>query len=292
MIITRLRGGLGNQLFQYAAARRLADQTGQELGFDLRELWAFERFQEAGQGDTPRPFLLSRYPVRGRVLSHAGLLLRGHIESRLWRRGLRAIGWKGYWAEQGQSYRPLPRRRGLYLDGYWQSWRYLEGGRAVLLKDLAPKAAPQGLNARLLKAMAAGNAVCVHVRRGDYVTLAAASSFHGLMGQDYYKAGVKRLGAAARGATYYVFSDEPAWAKRHLPLPGTRVIVGHNSVLEPEQDLRLMAACRHFIIANSSLSWWGAWLGRHRSKKVVAPRLWFKSGPPTPDLCPPDWIRL
>jgi hypothetical protein len=277
VIIARLQGGLGNQLFQYAAGRRLAGRREQELGLDIRDL------RRTAKGNTPRPYLLDRLNIRATVLPAAALLLRGHFPGRLGR----VTGWRR--VRETGGYLPLPEGRGgAYLDGYWQSWRYLQGQRPALLRDLVPLKPAAGRNALLLKQMAAENAVCVHVRRGDYASQPGAQAYHGLIGPAYYKAAAKRLGKAV----YYVFSDEPAWARRHLPLPGRRVIVDHNGVDAPEEDLRLMAACRHFIIANSSLSWWGAWLGVQKGKKVVAPAQWFKAGPPTPELCPPAWIRL
>ena len=309
MIALRLQGGLGNQLFQYAAARALADSLGRDLGLDLRDFTAYERRRRlAGlpiigarlaRGDTPRPYLLDRYSVRARVLNPLGLTLRGFPNSRRWRRVLRRVGLgRGLLVQEQEP----GHRSGLfgevrgagfaYLDGYWQSWRYFEDRRPALLADLTLRRPPLGANKAMLERVRACKAVCVHVRRGDYVSLPDAAAFHGLMGPAYYRAAVKRLGAGARGATFFVFSDEPEWARKHLVLPGKKVVVDHNSVHEPEEDLRLMAACRHFILANSSLSWWGAWLGAWPGKRVVAPRQWFKAGPPMPDLCPPGWSRL
>lgn len=295
MIAVRLQGGLGNQLFQYATARALADLLGRDLGLDLRG------FTPSGRrpGDTPRPYLLGRYAVRAHALPTGLLLKMGFPFTREWRRVWRAAGFgRGLLAqEEGLSFQPELKTRArkaefVYLDGYWQSWRYFQERRAQVLKDLRPLRKPSAVNAASLKRLARENAVCVHVRRGDYVSLPAAAAYHGLLGADYYRAAVKRLGAAARGARFYVFSDEPAWARRNLSLPGKMVVVDQNSVDKPEEDLRLMAACRHFILANSSLSWWGAWMGSRPGKRVVAPRSWFRQGPPTPDLCPKDWMRI
>jgi hypothetical protein len=295
VIAVRLQGGLGNQLFQYAAGRALADRLGRDLGLDLRG------FTPSGRslGDTPRPYLLDRYAIRARALPTGFLLKMGFPFSRPWRRVWRGAGFvRGLLAqEEGLAFQPKLEARArkagfVYLDGYWQSWRYFQNRRAELLQDLRPLRGPSAVNAASLKRLARENAVCVHVRRGDYVSLPAAAAFHGLLGADYYRAAVKRLGAAARGARFYVFSDEPAWARRNLVLPGKMVVVDQNGVDEPEEDLRLMAACRHFILANSSLSWWGAWMGSRPGKRVVAPRSWFRQGPATPDLCPKDWMRI
>jgi hypothetical protein len=295
MIAVRLQGGLGNQLFQYAAARSLADRLGRDLGLDLRGFTPLGRERK----DTPRPYLLDRYAIRARAVPTGTFLRMGFPFSRQVRRVWRGAGFgRGLLAQEaGLNYQPDLKTRArtasfVYLDGYWQSWRYFQERRAALLQDLTPLHKPSAVNAASLKRLARENAVCVHVRRGDYVSLPAAAAYHGLLGADYYRAAVKRLGAAARGARFYVFSDEPAWARRNLGLPGKVVVVDQNSVDKPEEDLRLMAACRHFILANSSLSWWGAWMGSRPGKRVVAPKSWFRQGPATPDLCPKDWMRI
>lgn len=293
MIVVRLQGGLGNQLFQYAAGRTLADKLGRDLRFDIRSL------ERPGFKITPRPYLLDRYPVRAGVVDPLRLVLNGFPRSPRLRSLLRGSGLFGslLLVEQEGRYRfdlksEARHRAFVYLDGFWQSWRYFASDGRSLREELSPFRPPTGRNAYILGRLAGKKTVCVHVRRGDYVTRAAAAAFHGLVGVDYYRAAVKRLGASARGATFYIFSDEPAWARQHLGLPGKKVFVEHNPVEEPQEDLRLMAACRHFVIANSSFSWWAAWLGRARDKRVVAPKRWFKAGPPVPHLCPPGWLRI
>ena len=107
-----------------------------------------------------------------------------------------------------------------------------------------------------------------------------------------YRAAVERLATAAEGATFFVFSEEPAWARANLHL-GRPAHFVEGSGDRPWEDVRLMAACRHFVIANSTLSWWGAWLGSWPGKRVVAPARCFASGElDTRDLCPPDWRRV
>jgi hypothetical protein len=309
VIVVRLQGGLGNQLFQYAAGRALADRLGRGLSLDLRDFGAYERRARLARiplaggllakGDTPRPFLLDRFEIRAARWRALALWMAGFPSHRRTRRLLRLFGLgRGILIQE----RDRSRLASLdacaasgdpaYLDGYWQSWRYFEGSEAALREDLSFKRPPSGRNALLLRRLQRGRSVCVHVRRGDYVSDPGAARVHGLMGRDYYDAAVKRLGPSVRGASYYVFSDEPAWARAHLRFPGPTRVVDHNGVDEPEEDLRLMSACRHFIMANSSLSWWGAWLSTRPGKRVVAPQRWFKSGAAAPDLLPPNWISL
>jgi hypothetical protein len=135
--------------------------------------------------------------------------------------------------------------------------------------------------------------VRLHVRRGDYVTDPSANAFHGLCPLDYYHRG---LDEAARDLTRpecFVFSDDPAWVRENLKLAAPMTVVDVHGPGEAHVDLRLMAACHSHVIANSSLSWWGAWLGRRPGKRVVAPRQWFRSPDrDASDLVPDRWVRL
>jgi len=131
------------------------------------------------------------------------------------------------------------------------------------------------------------------VRRGDYLTSPAASGCHGVCPPEYYHAAVKELATRLRSPHFYVFSDDPAWVKAQLNLPHPTTFVDHNDAEHGYEDLRLMASCRHHIIANSTFSWWGAWLGGYPEKRVVAPQKWFRDDRvDTADLIPQGWQRI
>ncbi len=290
--ICELTGGLGNQLFQYAAARGLCVREARALYF----AWHLHR------GDTHRRFMLDVFrlgagvgpvPLGRTRLCWLGLRspLRNRKAGPLWTRARCRLERLG---ERDFAYQPLASvAPGVVLEGYFQSWRYFEEVQSQLRAELQLRHAPQGRNAALLRQMGDENAICLHVRRGDYAADPATAAYHGLLGSAYYRAAIEELGAAARGGTFYVFSDEPAWARANLETGGRTVVVDHNSVDEPWEDMRLMAGCRHFVIANSSLSWWGAWLAASPDKRVIAPRRWFQGAAhDTKDLCPPTWVRL
>ena len=292
--IVELTGGLGNQLFQYAAARALALREARRLHF----AWHLHR------GDTQRRFMLSAFSLPVGVdrepLTRMRLRLLG-LRSPLplvdrkpgptWQRMTCRLA---HLKERGFAHAPLASdAQGVVLQGYFQSWRYFADAQPEIRSELQVAQPPSGPNAVLLRRMATENAVCLHIRRGDYVSNPAAAAFHGSMQLDYYRAAIAALGACGRDATFYVFSDDPAWARAHLQTGRPTVVVAHNGVDAPWEDLRLMAACRHFVIANSSLSWWGAWLSEHPQKRVVAPARWFADSTiDTRDLCPGTWLRL
>jgi glycosyl transferase family 11 len=283
MVVFYSMGGLGNQMFQYATARGLARRLGIDVGADTS--WHGRTLPDT----TPRPFVLPRLNVQLRALS---------MRERFWARiaSDRILGRFPLlpWAvrrERDFSYDPSIARSGdrTYLFGYWQSPRYFEDARDTLVPELLPRAPPSDADRRVIESMRGCESVFVHVRRGDYVSLAAAAANHGTCSVEYYRAAFDVVAGAVRAPVLFVFSDDPAWARENLKFPAPTVYVDHNSPGDAEQDLRLMASCRHAIIANSSFSWWGAWLGDQEGRVVVAPRRWFADGRPTPDLLPPTW---
>jgi hypothetical protein len=137
------------------------------------------------------------------------------------------------------------------------------------------------------------NSVCLHVRHGDYITDPRVNVVHGIVGLDYYQRAMENLRRRLSSPSFYIFSDDPDWARDQLRPPGLTTCVAHNLGKCDHEDLRLMRACRHFIIANSSFSWWGAWLSTSPQKVVIAPEKWLRASYYSPtDIVPESWIRL
>ena len=131
------------------------------------------------------------------------------------------------------------------------------------------------------------------MRRGDYVTNPTTHRYHGACGPDYYEAAQRLLLQTLGNAQLFVFSDDPAWVEANMRFVLPATILKHNSPEQDYEDLRLMALCRHHIIANSTFSWWGAWLSQSLEKIVVAPKNWFKeAGHTTEDLLPREWRTI
>lgn len=288
MIVVRLCGGLGNQLFAYAAGRRLAALRHTELVLDLG--W----YGRKPPLDTPRAYELGHYPIRAR-LTTPGEALWCRLHEGRWVRRLPFLPrhWQHY---REKSFEFEPRVLNLpdntYLDGYWQSYRYFEDIADLIRTELTPMACFGPHDEKIAALIAQGNAVSVHVRRGDYVTHQIASANHGLCSLEYYKAALGRVLAHVVRPHFFVFSDDPAWTQQNLPLPGPSTFVEHNGPATAFQDLRLMALCDHQIAANSSFSWWGAWLNTRPDKIVVTPRQWFTDQRDISSLTPNDWIRI
>jgi hypothetical protein len=287
-LVLNLLGGLGNQLFQYACGWALAQEHGRALVLDAG---SFDQYKL-------RPFLLDRLKITARRATgpeldawglQAGRFAR--IRRRLFGTAIAAVHEPAYtWGPLA-----LPASGDVWLNGYWQSERYFAAHKAELKAQFAVKAAPNGVNARFLRAIrgAGPKAAALHVRRGDYVSSGFAARTHGSLGLGYYAAAVARLRAQVKGAKLFVFSDDPAWARANLPFAAQAVLVDANGPAAPEQDLRLMAACRHVVLANSTFSWWGAWLGERPGSRVLAPQQWFKTKKLDPrDLLPQRWQRV
>jgi hypothetical protein len=290
MIISRLCGGLGNQLFQYAAGRRLADARGVDLILDLSWFDRHEFF------DTQRDYELDHYSInarkansnekfwfqfhRGKILSHIPFIPKRWL----------------YYKERAFNFdsRLIDLPDNSYIEGYWQSYKYLVGIESKLRDELIPRKI-FSYQDRLIETKifsSEGGSVSLHVRRGDYVTNLKAAKNHGLCSQIYYEKAVENILSHVKKPHFFIFSDDIEWVHKNMTLPGKVTYVGHNGTKNAFQDLRLMSICDHHIVANSSFSWWGAWLSGKDEGCVIAPINWFADGRSTDDLTPSHWVRL
>jgi hypothetical protein len=295
VIVVELCGGLGNQLFQYAAGRTLADRLGTGLGLDVRPLLAADS----------RPYGLGHFNIRATVVPLRDLppryrlphgwrwaLTRGlvdRVRAAVRRPALRHLRPVVY---QGSAFRDV--LAGVtddsWLEGYWQSERYFAEGAKRVRDDLTLKRVTPVTAALQHDIERLACPVAVHVRRGDYAAVASTRAYHGLCGLDYYEAAMARVRQQHPEATFVLFSDDPGWVAANLRATPS-LLVTANGGGRPHEDLHLMSRCRAHIIANSSFSWWGAWLAR--SELVIAPRQWFRS--PAADgshVVPDRWLRL
>lgn len=280
MILVQLLGGLGNQMFQYAAGRALAERHGVPLKLNVSALHNFN------PTDTPRRYALEPFAIEAPLATTAELRTfsarrRLHLAHRL--------------QEQGTAFNQAFMYAGprTALIGYWQSERYFADIAPTVRREFTIRAAPSARDESLLNEIRSLDAVSVHIRRGDYVTNATINALHGLLPPSYYQEAAAGLADQIAAPHFYIFSDDPAWAREHLTLPGPITVIDHHGPDDACEDLRLMCACKYHIVANSSFSWWGAWLSERPGKIVVAPRQWFRSPDvDASDICPPEWIRL
>lgn len=278
MITIQLLGGLGNQMFQYAAAKSLAEKNKTKVRLDLT--WFDQQFDS---GTTPRTYELDCFVLDKKIIRYEP----SHLD---FFKNMLVYSYKEPHFQYDPKFYNLPKQT--TLKGYFQSEKYFSDIRAILLEDFFWAKKPSGKNSLVLKEIQnTPNCVSVHVRRGDYVSNENAAKFHGLTGVEYYQAAVKTIAKSVNKIKLYIFSDEPEWCKKNLKFQHDTVYVSHNS--EGSEDMRLMKACRHNIIANSSFSWWGAWLNENPEKIVIAPKTWFSHGETnTNDVIPESWLKI
>lgn len=292
MIIAKLIGGLGNQMFQYATGRALAERQGVALlldasGFDHYDLRRYE---------------LGELAIKARVASPEELSAAGVVASEpTWmERALRKAGLRrpaNMLREASFTYdaRIESAAAPTYLDGYWQSQRYFASIAEILRREFVLKAPLDAANVALAAeiARAAGHAVSLHIRRGDYVKDAHTAQYHGICSLDYYRAAVTYVAQRVGAPHFFVFSDDHEWVQANFDIGYPTTLVQVNGADRGVCDMALMKACAHHIIANSSFSWWGAWLNPSQDKIVVAPQRWFSGAShDTTDLIPTSWVRL
>ncbi|MGC8559495.1 MAG: alpha-1,2-fucosyltransferase [Phycisphaerae bacterium] len=280
-IISRLQGGLGNQLFQYAAARALGLRLGLQVEFDISAL----------KLDKKRRFELHafRLPSKLRIASYPDGRRRNPLAR--WLNPREIVREKHF--EYDPDIEKLNARSSIHLIGYWQTEKYFKSVEHEIRRDLefaVPLDAPNGVMLEKIRSL---NAVSVHFRRGDYVNEKHTADYHGVPSMKYYHNSVEAILEGVPDAMLFIFSDDPGWVRDHFHPRAPVTIVDINTPDQPAADLRLMAACKHHILANSSFSWWGAWLNPNRDKMVVAPSRWFSGATSnTVDLLPPQWRAL
>jgi Glycosyl transferase family 11 len=179
-----------------------------------------------------------------------------------------------------------------YLMGYWQSEQYFADIANIIREDFTFKLPMSQQNAELAKQINQVNAVSLHIRRGDYANNPETMATYGLCSLDYYKEAIRYIVERVNAPHFFIFSDDINWVKNNLKIDYPYQYVDHNHGTESYNDMRLMSLCKHHIIANSSFSWWGAWLNRNPEKLVVAPQKWFANELNVDDLFPRGWITL
>jgi hypothetical protein len=289
MIIVNLKGGLGNQMFQYAAGKALALEHNTNLKLDL--LW----FNTISKIDTVRTYDLSCFSIPTDSIASAKELKK--IKQKIF---LLKIVKKIYpsfstsvFSEKHYNYDPnfLSFPANAYITGYWQSFRYFEQFAEYIQKDFTFTTPMNIKNQIFSELILTTSSVSIHIRRGDYITNTHANSFHGTTSLEYYYEAVKYIGEYIKNPNFFIFSDDIQWVKENLSLSYPTIYIDHNQMAF--EDMRLMSLCKHNIIANSSFSWWGAWLNQNSEKIVIAPKKWFNdSSINTIDLIPKSWVQL
>lgn len=262
MIISKLQGGLGNQLFQWAFGRNLSNINNVPLYLDSN----FYRLSI--QGVTKRAFSLDKFPYLNYTLTDS----------------LEDNGKQFLRFSEPSNFTNLNYNLNYnyYLEGYFQSEKYFIESSDLIKKDLRPS--NENLDRLVTKYPIDKNDISIHIRRTDYI---ASNGYHPVQSIEYYKQAIEIIGDYDN---IFVFSDDINWCKENLKFDNMIFIDGNDDV----EDLWIMSLCKNNVIANSSFSWWGAWLNNNKDKKVIAPSNWFGNhlGLNTSDIIPESWLII
>lgn len=295
MIVVKLMGGLGNQLFQYAFGRSLAVKHSTELKLDTSYLLNRSPLENF----TFREYELGPFNIQASFAS--SVEIKKYSSSRISKAINYFLLYFPYFSAEVYLREPffqffskaLNAPSDTYIDGYWQSEKYFSNIRNQLLKDFTLKS-PLSLNSqRLAEEITNSQSVGIHVRKTDYLSNFQTKKYYADCGEDYYKKAMDLISTKISNPLFYVFSDEPSWFKENVDTGFNVVYVEGNAGANSYEDMYLMSLCKHTIIANSTFSWWAAWLNRNENKMVITPGEWFvDKARKTRDLFPADWIRI
>jgi hypothetical protein len=291
MVIVRLYGGLGNQMFQYAAGRRLAYVLDSQLKLHISSF----------RHDNLRNYELSLFDIKESIATDdEALSLTAGKQGILKRLVARALGKTlepapTHIQERHFHFDPevLTLPDNVYLDGYWQSAKYFEGIEDVIRKDFTIKTSQDENNKEISRQIESRKSVSLHIRRGDYISNAYTKRLHGTCDLEYYQRCVEEITRKVEDPNFYLFTDDPTWVRQNLKFIYPAMVIDHNGSAKSYEDLRLMSQCKHHIIANSTFSWWAAWLSNNSNKTVCAPKRWFANDNLNiKDLLPETWLKI
>ncbi len=297
MIIIKIFGGLGNQMFQYAFARSLSIKYNRRLIIDKtyfnKENYPFNLHPKyypykLNLYNTNNEFISSNiskyiknvrrkriYSIANPIVSHS--FFRQYIPE--------------YFNQRNFSFKNTKKSKIAFIDGYWQKFKIVEEYKNDISKNLTLKDENiSELNKKIINRISSTNSVSVHFRRGDYISNPKFLANYEICSLKYYKSAMDYIKKIVNDAVFYIFSDDINWVKKNMNFEYSIVFIDNN---EPDHEHQyLMSQCKHNIIANSSFSWWGAWLNKNPDKIVIAPAKWFRSEDRKDDIYyPKSWVR-
>lgn len=294
MIITFLTGGLGNQMFQFAAGKALALKLKQELKLDISNYSHFQPNETIREFELAKVFQgtfeIAEPKDLKKVLGWKTIFHQHPFLRKIFRKVAQNNNWV---VEPGFGYWPdfFSRDSACLIEGYWQTKKYFESYADEIRESFRFKL-DDFKNPELINKIENSNSISIHIRRGDFATHKATNNFHGICGSDYYLKAIEEISQKKENANFFVFSDDIEAAKELLKNCKNTYFVDENSSANSHFDMMLMSRCKHHIIANSTFSWWGAWLNTNPDKTIIAPAQWFANGLSDSDLIPSEWLRI
>lgn len=293
MIVVKLQGGLGNQMFQYAFAKSVAHFYKTSFLLDTDFLLDRDR-NTHGKGpnfvfrDLDLTIFNAQLPLAKKNIEQDYLTSKKNIRELLHLDNKKKHYWEHHFAFNKEVY---IKNGNTYFFGYWQSEKYFANVASEIRADFTLKHPVLKSSLQLYNYIASKNAVCINFRRTDFLNNAL-----GVTSMEYYQKAMDYINHRVEDPYYFVFSDDIAWCQQNFFINKPFSIIDHSHKGEKFGNyLLLMQSCKHFIIPNSSFAWWAAWLCTYPSKIVTAPDIWFadkKRNEATTDLIPAKWVRL
>ena len=289
-IISKIIGGLGNQMFQYANGFACAKRNGWEHYLDIlayNYYFAHQGFELKNvfncSSAIASPKILWQTVGLKYVFLHTNYKNNQYFSPKC----LINEPSPNYWQDIHNI------KANSYLSGYWQSLNYFDDIIYDLRQEFSFKQLLIDENLLIKNKINNSESISLHVRRGDYITNKNAFKTHGICSKNYYESAIYYLLERTQNPVFYIFSDDMRWVKNNLDIPAPAIYIDHNKGFNSHYDMQLMSICNNHIIANSSFSWWGAWLGNNPDKIVIAPKKWFADPMlNNNNLIPKTWITL
>jgi len=267
MIVVRILGGLGNQMFQYAYAKAL-EQRGFKVKLDISK---FKKYKLHGG------YQLDQFKIDLKTASPFSAFL-AKVKFKKNRKEQSLLFDEKLFTLSGNE----------FVKGYFQTEKYFKAIREILLEEFVIEKELSETTKNIAATIESKTSSCsLHIRRGDYISNKKANSVHGTCSLDYYKKAINFVLKKHENIHFFIFSDDILWAKENLKTKYA-IYIDHKTI--PHEDLYLMSICKHNITANSSFSWWGAWLNKNEAKTVISPKKWFVNI--ENQIACENWIRL
>jgi len=293
MITTNLKGGLGNQMFQYATGLSLSIRNKTDMRLDT------SGYLDARviNSDTPRTFDLDKFEISKDIATlnqvKASKYPLGFV-SKI-KRGINNKVLNKHYPDFHPDLLENPSQE-IYLDGFFQSEKNFPNIRPTLLKEFQLKQEfitdqVKDFQRQITGLNSENNSISIHIRRGDYEKNEVANKHHGLCSLSYYRDAIDLIAETTEHPHFFIFTDDIEWAKENLKISFNNTFISGYG-LSPQQELYLMSKCSNNIIANSSFSWWGAWLNQNPNKIIIVPEKWTVKNTEHPNIIPEGWIKI
>jgi len=257
MVITKLMGGMGNQMFQYAFAKKISLLSDRDLKMDL----SFLKRRDMNPGFIYRDYDLNLFNIEESFINE----IDGYIEINEPNSLFNYI--------KSNKFKYISKDTNIYLEGYWQCFKYFEEIEDVIKKEFTLKNDISERSKELLDEIKSRNSVMINIRRTDYLN----TNFHGVMDVDYVLKAKSVIESRVDNTHYYIFSDDIEWCKENLIFENSTIVDHSYKGDRFSEYLELMRNCKHFIIPNSSFAWWAAYLSDNLDKIVIYPHKWFSN---------------